>query len=126
MRACRLPASSEPVFMEEIETTFRALADRANGLGDGWRSDQMARIQAIGIKLFRIDPKGLPLETHPSYAEGLLMVAGQMTLLLDDEPIMLSAGDFQLIPAGRAHAILPGGHGAFVLIDPEPPASPAQ
>lgn len=102
------------------ETTFRDLTRLAAGLGDGWRSLRLAQIQDIGLKLFRVEPAGLPTETHPDYAEGLLMLDGEITLMLDRTPIRLAAGDFQLIPAGVPHAILPGGHGAFLLVDPEP------
>ncbi|HEV2675412.1 MAG TPA: cupin domain-containing protein [Aliidongia sp.] len=107
--------------MPDPETTFRDIAGRARALGDGWPSDQLARIQGIGLKLFRVDPKGLPPESHPAYAEGLLMLDGEIMLVLGDVSIRLLGGDFQVIPAGVPHEILPGGRGAFLLVDPEPP-----
>jgi quercetin dioxygenase-like cupin family protein len=72
----------------------------------------------VRAKLFKVDPAGLAEECHPDWDEALLMVAGDLTLVLDGVHVVLQTGDFLLIPRGVPHRILPGTNGAFVLLDP--------
>ncbi len=85
----------------------------------GWRSHNLGRVGNTHLKLFRVDPDGLAEEAHPDWAEALVMVEGCVQVTIDGTPVTLKAGDALLIPEGVRHAILPGGHGAFLLIDPE-------
>lgn len=85
----------------------------------GWRSHSLGIVANTHIKLFRVDPDGLAEEAHPDWAEAVVMIEGGMRMTVDGAPVTLTAGDVLRIPEGSRHAILPGGHGAFLLIDPE-------
>jgi mannose-6-phosphate isomerase-like protein (cupin superfamily) len=45
---------------------------------------------------------------------------GTADIVIDGACVCLRAGDLQIIPAGAWYEILPGGHGSFLLVDPEP------
>jgi quercetin dioxygenase-like cupin family protein len=96
------------------------LADLARDLPGAWGRAVLGDVGGVRLKLFRTEGEGLEPEVHPDWAEALLMIEGELTLVLDGEEIRLAAGDLQLIPAGRPHAILPGAKAAFLLFDPEP------
>jgi len=85
----------------------------------GWRSLNLGRVANTHVKVFRVDPAGLPDEIHPAWAEALIMLDGEIQMKLDGVRCTLKAGDCIRIPENVRHAILPGGHGAFVLVDPE-------
>lgn len=85
----------------------------------GWKSLVLGRVANTYVKLFRVDGAGLPVERHPDWAESLIMLEGEIHLELDGELHRLRAGDHLYIPADTPHAILPGGHGAFLLVDPD-------
>lgn len=95
------------------------IVDAAAVLGFGWESQVLADMPASRVKLFRIDPAGLPSEMHNSYPEALFVVEGQLDLVLGEKVVPMKAGDFQVIPAGIPHSIKPGGNGTIFLIDPE-------
>lgn len=96
------------------------LADESASLPDGWQARSLADFGCVRAKLFKVDPAGLAEECHLDWDEALLMVDGDLTLVLDGVRVVLQTGDFLLIPRGVPHRILPGGHGAFVLLDPDP------
>ncbi|HEV7368453.1 cupin domain-containing protein [Arenibaculum sp.] len=85
----------------------------------GWSSLILGRVANTRVKLFRVDPEGLPEEVHPGWAEALIMIEGEMRMELDGVGCTLKAGDCIRIPENVRHAILPGGHGAFLLVDPD-------
>ena len=85
----------------------------------GWKSLVLGRVANTHVKLFRVDRAGLPTELHPAWAESLIMIEGEIRLDLGGEIHRLQAGDHVYIPAGTPHSILPGGHGAFLLVDPD-------
>ncbi len=87
---------------------------------DGWKRRILADFGGLRAKLFRIDPAGLAEATHADWDEALLMIDGELRFELGDAVLDLAAGDFCVIPRGVPHRILPGGRGAFVLLDPEP------
>jgi mannose-6-phosphate isomerase-like protein (cupin superfamily) len=95
------------------------LAGLARDLPGDWGRAVLGDVAGVKLKLFRTEGDGLDPEVHP-WAEALLMIEGELTLVLDGEEKRLSAGDLQLIPAGRLHAIRPGAKAAFLLFDPEP------
>ncbi|MFC3080429.1 cupin domain-containing protein [Phenylobacterium terrae] len=96
------------------------LASLAQELSGAWGRSVLGDVGGVKLKLFRTDGQGLDPEVHEDWAEALLMVEGDLTLVLDGEDVRLSAGDLQLIPAGCVHAIRPGAKAAFLLFDPEP------
>jgi mannose-6-phosphate isomerase-like protein (cupin superfamily) len=85
----------------------------------GWRSLDLGRVANARVKLFRVDPAGLPEEVHAGWAEAPIMLEGEIQTELDGVRCALKAGDCVRIPENVRHSILPGGHGAFVLVDPE-------
>lgn len=96
------------------------LAELAQDLPGAWGRAVLGEVGGVRLKLFRTEGEGLPPEVHEAWAEALLMIEGELTLVLDGEDIRLTAGDLQLIPAGCVHAIRPGAKAAFLLFDPEP------
>lgn len=103
-----------------VPTTYRNLANTARQLESNWSSKLLGRPGGVGLKLFKIDAKGLAPEMHGDYDEALLMLDGSVELSLDGVRMTLLVGDLQIIPAGVPHEILPGGVGSFLLFDPEP------
>ncbi|WP_374469011.1 cupin domain-containing protein [Phenylobacterium sp.] len=95
------------------------LARLARDLPGQWGRAVLGDVGGVRLKLFRTEGEGLAPEAH-AWAEALLMVEGELTLVLDGEDVRLAAGDLQLIPAGCVHAIRPGATAAFLLFDPEP------
>ncbi|TKC87873.1 cupin domain-containing protein [Trinickia terrae] len=55
-------------------------------------------------------------ETH-DYNEGLLVVDGKLLLQVEEEKVVVEAGQMYLALAGTPHAVLPGSHGTLVIID---------
>lgn len=51
------------------------------------------------------------------YSEGLLVVSGQLKLRVDNEAVVVEAGQMYLAQAGVAHSVLAGSLGALVIID---------
>ncbi|MEO8925815.1 MAG: cupin domain-containing protein [Caulobacteraceae bacterium] len=100
------------------------LARRAAARAGGRRPDPLARIGDARLEILNVEAGGLAPERHFDHDEAVLMLEGQMVLDLDGRPIPLGPGDFQLIAAGRSHAIRPGGLGAFLLIAAEPLSPP--
>lgn len=106
--------------MASPQTTFHALSSLASNLDSGWHHRNLGSVSDVQLKVFRVDKDGLAEEQHTAYTEALYMLDGQITFVLDRREIVLKAGDLQMIPAGCAHSILPGGQGSFLLLDPEP------
>lgn len=96
------------------------LANLAQELPGAWGRSILGDVGGVKLKLFRTDGRGLEPEVHEDWAEALLMIEGDLTLVLDGEDVRLSTGDLQLIPAGCIHAIRPGATATFLLFDPEP------
>ena len=101
-------------------STHRDLIGEARLLDPNWVGKLLGRPGGVGLKLFKIDAAGLAPEMHAAYDEALLMLDGGLDLSMDGARVTLLAGDLQIIPAGVWHEILPGGHGSFLLFDPEP------
>lgn len=86
----------------------------------GWTSLVLGESGTAKVKLFRVDPNGLAEEVHHAWSESLIMLDGEIDIELDVIIHTVRAGQHIHIPAGQTHSIHPGGHGAFILIDPEP------
>lgn len=87
---------------------------------NGWKSFVLGTAGTAQIKLFRVDPNGLAQEVHPDWSESLVMLDGEIELELNSTAYTVRAGEQIHIPAGQGHAIRPGGHGVFILVDPAP------
>lgn len=87
---------------------------------NGWKNLGLGAAGTAQIKLFRVDPDGLAREAHSDWSESLVMLDGEIELELDGTAYTVRAGEQIQIAAGQGHAIRPGGHGIFILVDPEP------
>lgn len=88
----------------------------ATALPMAWRSQVIARIGEANLKLVRMDALPLAEETH-AYAEGLLVIDGQLNLELVDQPIRVGRGELYVVPAGMPHAVAGGSTGTLLIID---------
>jgi quercetin dioxygenase-like cupin family protein len=88
----------------------------------GWTSLVLGEAGTARVKLFRVDPTGLAEEVHHAWSESLIMLDGEIDIELDGLIHTIRAGQHIHIPAGQTHSIHPGGHGTFILVDPEPSA----
>jgi quercetin dioxygenase-like cupin family protein len=105
--------------MSENPVTNAISAARALPL-TGWTSLVLGEAGTAQIKLFRVDPNGLAEEVHHEWSESRIMLDGEIDVELDGSIHTVRAGQHIHIPAGQVHSIQPGGHGAFILVDPEP------
>jgi mannose-6-phosphate isomerase-like protein (cupin superfamily) len=92
------------------------LARQAAQLEQAWRSKRLARVGDASLKLMRMDAQAYPDEVH-AYAEGLLVLDGEMHLNVAGEAVTVSAGQLYMVPAGVSHAVRPGSHGTLLIID---------
>jgi len=92
------------------------LAQQAAQLEQAWRSKRLARVGDTSLKLLRMDAQAYPNETH-AYAEGLLVLDGELHLDVAGEAVTVAAGRLYMVPAGVPHAVLPGSNGTLLIID---------
>lgn len=92
------------------------LSDIATQLPDAWRSIVLARIGETQLKVTRMDGSPYEEETH-TYAEGLLVIDGQLNLLVSGEPVTVRSGELYVVPLGVAHAVAEGSTGTLVILD---------
>ena len=68
------------------------------------------------LKLTRMGAQAYPSETH-DYAEGLLVLDGELHLELAGEPVIVRAGELCVVPAGVPHAVTAGSRGTPLIVD---------
>jgi quercetin dioxygenase-like cupin family protein len=56
-------------------------------------------------------------EAPHAYAEGLLVLDGELKLGIGGEVVTVSAGEIYIIPANTPHQVAAGSHGTLVIID---------
>lgn len=95
----------------------RNLIDEASSLPHAWRSRILGTTGGANLKIIRMDVNGIPYETHNGFDEALLLIDGQMILEIEGEAILMRAGDFQVVPAGKRHRVLKGSYGTLFLVD---------
>ncbi|MGB3382042.1 MAG: cupin domain-containing protein [Rhodanobacter sp.] len=88
----------------------------AGELEQAWRSTRLAGIGGANLKLMRMDAQAYPSETH-DYAEGLLVLEGELHLELAGAPLVVRAGELCVVPAGVPHAVSAGSQGTLLIID---------
>jgi mannose-6-phosphate isomerase-like protein (cupin superfamily) len=96
--------------------SLHRLADLAAQLPEAWKSSVIARIGDAKVKLMRMDALTYPEEIH-DFAEGLLVVEGQLQLRIADQLTIVRAGELCVVPAGLPHTVEPGSTGALLIID---------
>ncbi|WP_430391729.1 cupin domain-containing protein [Dyella sp. 20L07] len=92
------------------------LSEEVRQLPHAWSSRLLARFGDAQLKVLRMDEADYPEECH-DYAEGLLVLDGQMLLRLDGQTISIGAGDLYVVPAGVPHSVAPGSRGTLLILD---------
>ncbi len=85
-------------------------------LDQAWCSKLVARIGDANLKLLRMDAQPYPAEEH-AYAEGLLVLDGELRLDVAGQTVTVGAGGLYLVPAGVPHAVAPGSKGTLLILD---------
>jgi len=88
----------------------------ATQLPDAWRSTLLARIGETHLKVTRMDGSPYEEEVH-AYAEGLLVIDGQLNLIVAGQPKAVCRGELYIVPAGVPHAVAAGSTGTLVILD---------
>lgn len=92
------------------------LVDLAGGLPQAWTSRVLAQFGDARLKVLRMDAAAYAEESH-EYAEGLLVLEGEMRLKLDGEVISVGAGQLCVVPPGMPHSVEPGSRGTLLILD---------
>jgi mannose-6-phosphate isomerase-like protein (cupin superfamily) len=92
------------------------LIDTASQLPAAWSSRLVARFGDANLKLVRMDAAAYPQECH-DYAEGLLVLDGEMILDMDGQRLRVLAGELCVVPAGMPHSVAPGSRGTLLILD---------
>ena len=93
-----------------------ALIDSANQLPTAWSSRLVTRFGDANLKPVRMDEAAYPEECH-DYAEGLLVLDGEMLLHMDGQIVRVGAGELCVVPAGVPHGVAPGSRGTLLILD---------
>ena len=88
----------------------------AEALPRAWSSRVLERFGGGNFKVLRMDGTSYPSEVH-DYAEGLLVVDGQLRLRIGDEAVTVSRGELYVVPAGVPHSVDAGSGGTLVILD---------
>jgi len=88
----------------------------AQALPKAWSSRVVERFGSGNFKVLRMDGTVYPDEVH-DYAEGLLVIDGELRLRIDDAPVTVSRGELYVVPAGMPHSVDAGSHGTLVILD---------
>jgi quercetin dioxygenase-like cupin family protein len=101
-----------------------------DGLADAWWKGGRVTVKASGretggsfSQIELNDPRGTatPWHVHRAGAETFYVLEGELTVLVGDERIDLSAGEFAFAPAGVAHACIVQSEQARTLVTISPP-----
>lgn len=88
----------------------------AEGLPRAWSSQVVERFGGANFKVLRMDGTPYPDEVH-DYAEGLLVVDGELRLRIHGEAVTVSRGEFYVVPSGVPHSVDAGSAGTLVILD---------
>lgn len=96
--------------------TLIHLLDKAKELPAAWSSRLLAEFGDARLKLLRMDAAAYPEESH-DYAEGLLVLEGELMLRMGSETMRVGAGQLCVVPAGMPHSVAPGSRGTLLILD---------
>ncbi len=100
----------------EASVPFFNLNAEAEALPRAWSSRVMERFGSANFKVLRMDGTSYPNEVH-DYAEGLLVIDGELRLRIGDEAVTVSRGELYVVPAGVPHSVDAGSAGTLVILD---------
>lgn len=92
------------------------LIGAAGQLPQAWSSRVLAQFGDARLKVLRMDDAAYPEESH-DYAEGLLVLEGELRLKLDGELVRVGAGELCVVPAGVPHSVEQGSRGTLLILD---------
>ncbi|MFC4763346.1 cupin domain-containing protein [Dyella koreensis] len=92
------------------------LGEAAAALPQAWSSSVLAQFGEGRLKLLRMDAQAYPEECH-DYAEGLLVLDGEMVLEIEGRTLRVGAGEIYLVPAGVSHSVGEGSYGTVLILD---------
>lgn len=92
------------------------LIESARQLPETWSSSVLATFGDANLKLVRMDERAYPEECH-DYAEGLLVLDGEMLLQVGAQAIGVQAGEIYIVPAGVPHSVAAGSQGTLLILD---------
>jgi quercetin dioxygenase-like cupin family protein len=95
------------------KTNLRAFS---NMLPETWRSKVVGLAAGANVKVLRMDGTASGEKPH-AYAEGLLVLDGELKLGIGGEVVTVAAGEIFIVPANTPHAVAAGSHGTLVIID---------
>lgn len=89
----------------------------AQALPDVWRSLRLGDVGTAAIKVIKMGGQGIPDEYHLEFDELLVVIEGELELIVDEQAVKLTRGDYYLIPRGAVHRVSPASQGTLLLVD---------
>jgi mannose-6-phosphate isomerase-like protein (cupin superfamily) len=96
--------------------THIRLSELAQQLPHAGSSSLISTFGDARLKVVRMDATAYPEECH-DYAEGLLVLDGQMMLELNEQAVRVGAGEIYVVPAGVVHRVGTGSMGTLLILD---------
>jgi mannose-6-phosphate isomerase-like protein (cupin superfamily) len=92
------------------------LVEFAQQLPSAWSSRLIAKFGSASLKLLRMDGSPYAQECH-DYAEGLLVLEGELLLQVAGKLVRVGAGEIYTVPAGVPHGVGAGSYGSLLILD---------
>ncbi|NMV41779.1 cupin domain-containing protein [Ralstonia insidiosa] len=105
-----------PFLPAELSVSLVNLNAFAQALPKAWSSRVLERFGGGNFKVLRMDGTPYPDEVH-DYAEGLLVIDGELRLRIHGEAVTVSRGEVYVVPAGVPHSVDAGSVGTLVILD---------
>jgi quercetin dioxygenase-like cupin family protein len=102
--------------LDEAGVPLVNLNAEAEALPRAWSSRVLERFGGANFKVLRMDGTTYPAEVH-DYAEGLLVIDGELRLRIHDQAVTVSRGELYVVPAGVPHSVDAGSAGTLVILD---------
>lgn len=92
------------------------LLEITKNLPSAWSSTILGKMGNAQFKVLRMDGAAYPDETH-SFAEVLLVLDGQLNLVIDEQTLVVKAGEAFIVPENTPHSVAQGSFGTLVILD---------
>jgi len=111
-----LVCSALPHLLVEAVVSLVNLNTFAQALPKAWSSRVLERFGGGNLKVLRMDGTPYPDEVH-DYAEGLLVIDGELRLRIHGEAVTVARGEVYVVPPGVPHSVDAGSAGTLVILD---------